>query len=46
MSIWGQRNSEPPAEEAQESRPPARADQTQAPGEPELQAEPELLEVL
>jgi hypothetical protein len=41
MSIWGQRNSEPSAEEAQESRPPAQADQPPAPGEPELQAEPE-----
>src|SRR6266568_3691430 len=50
MSIWGHRDSEPPAEEAHESQAPAEAHETQAPAEahdtqaaaePDHQAEPE-----
>jgi hypothetical protein len=38
MAIWGHRDSEWPAEEADEAQPPAGAEQTQSPAEPEDQA--------
>jgi len=38
MAIWGHRDSERPAEEADEAQPPAGAEQTQSPAEPEDQA--------
>jgi hypothetical protein len=38
MAIWGHRDSEWPAEEADEAQPPAGAEQTQSPAGPEDQA--------
>jgi hypothetical protein len=38
MAIWGHRDSERPAEEADEAQPPAGAEQIQSPAEPEDQA--------
>ena len=37
MAIWGHRDSEPPAEEAHETRPPASPDLSEAPAGPEDQ---------